>query len=125
MFKHGADQLIIRRCLDVTEKKMDFYLNIVSFIVFFDLLLLKLYTLLIGPAVDFDGFFAVSLSGDFFPRLYKSRVSSLRPPSNKTSVVRPTVCFLRTFHYVSTVRRKRFELGQVWTSRRQYILTNS
>ena len=42
---------------------------------FFDLLLLKLYILLIGAAVDFDGLFAVSLSGDFFLRLYKFLVS--------------------------------------------------
>ena len=34
-----------------------------------------MYILLIGTAVDFDGFFAVSLSGDFFPRLYKFLVS--------------------------------------------------
>ena len=34
-----------------------------------------MYILLIGTAVDFDRFFAVSLSGDFFPRLYKFLVS--------------------------------------------------
>ena len=31
--------------------------------------------LLIGTAVRFDGFFAVSLSGDFFPGLYIFEVS--------------------------------------------------
>ena len=73
--KHGADQLIIRRCLDLNEKNMCFYLKIVSFIVSFGFLLLKLYILLIGAAaVDFDGLFTVSLPGDFFPRLYKFEV---------------------------------------------------
>ena len=38
---HGADQLIIRRCLDVNEEKMCFYLKIISFTVFLCLLLLK------------------------------------------------------------------------------------
>ena len=68
---HGVDQLIIRRCLDVNEKKMCFYLKIVFFTVFFGLFCIFL---LIG-AVDFDGLFAVSLPGDFFPRLYKFVVS--------------------------------------------------
>ena len=43
----------------------------------------------------------------------RSRVSSLRPPSNKISVLRPTVSFLRTFHYVSTVWRKKI---RAWVS---------
>ena len=56
-------------------KKNIFYSKIVSFAMFFCLLLIKLYILLIGAAVDFDGLFAVLLSGDFFPRLYKFVVS--------------------------------------------------
>ena len=43
----------------------------------------------------------------------RSRVSSLCPPSNKISVLRPTLSFLRTFHYVSTVWRKKI---RAWVS---------
>ena len=50
---------------------MCFYLKIVFFTVFFGLFCIFL---LIG-AVDFDGLFTVSLSGDFFSRLYKFVVS--------------------------------------------------
>ena len=42
---------------------------------FFSLLLLKFCCCMIGTAVHFDGLFAVSLSGDFFPRLHKFLVS--------------------------------------------------
>ena len=53
----------------------DIYLKIISFSVFFGLLLLKFCCCMIGTAVHFDEFFAVSLSGDFFPHLYKFVVS--------------------------------------------------
>ena len=56
-------------------KKNTFYLKIVSFIVFFSLLLLKFCCCMIGTVVHFDGLFAVSLSGDFFLCLYKFVVS--------------------------------------------------
>ena len=56
-------------------KKMCFYLKVISFTVFFGLLLLKFCCCMINTAVHFDGLFAVSLSGDFFPRLYKFEVS--------------------------------------------------
>ena len=46
---------------------------ILSFTVFSRFVIAKV--LLIGTAVHFDGFFAVSLSGDSFPRLYKFVVS--------------------------------------------------
>ena len=46
-----------------------------SFTVFFGLLLLKFCGCMIGTAVHFDSLFAVSLSGDLFPRLYKFVVS--------------------------------------------------
>ena len=65
---HGTDQLIIRRCLDVNEEKY-----ILSFTVLFRFVIAKV--LLIGTAVHFDGFFAVSFLGDSFPRLYKFVVS--------------------------------------------------
>ena len=74
MFKHGADQLIIRRCLDVNEEKMCFYLKIVFFTVFFGLFCIFL---LIG-AVDFDDltvFLPSHCQLTFFPRLYKFVVS--------------------------------------------------
>ena len=54
---------------------MCFYLKIVSFTVFFCFLLIKFCCCMIGTAVRFDGLFAVSLSGDFFPRLYIFEVS--------------------------------------------------
>ena len=63
---HGADQLMIRRCLDVNEEKTCFYLKIISFTVFLCLLLLKFCCCMIGTAVHFDGLFAVSLPGDIF-----------------------------------------------------------
>ena len=56
-------------------KKNTSYLKIISFTVFFGLLLLKFCCCMIGTAVHFDGLFATSLSGDFFPRLYKFEVS--------------------------------------------------
>ena len=52
-----------------------FYLKIIFFTVFFGLLLLNFCCCMIGTTVDFVGLFAVSLSGDFFPRLYKFEVS--------------------------------------------------
>ena len=54
-------------------KKNASYLNILSFTVFFRFVIVKV--LLIGTTVHFDGLFAVSLSSDFFPRLYKFVVS--------------------------------------------------
>ena len=54
-------------------KKNIFYFKIISFTVFFRFVIVKL--LLIGTAVHFDGLFAVSLSGDFFSRLFKFEVS--------------------------------------------------
>ena len=54
-------------------KKNTAYLKIISFIVFFRFVIVKV--LLIGTAVHFDGLFVVSLSGDFFPRLYQFLVS--------------------------------------------------
>ena len=71
---HSADQLMIKRCLDANEKKMCFYLTIVSFTVFFCFLLIK-FCCVIGTADDFDGLFTVSLSGNFFPGLYLFEVS--------------------------------------------------
>ena len=56
-------------------KKMCVYLKIVSFTVFSCLLLIKFCCCMIGTAVHFDGLFAISLSGDFFLRLYKFEVS--------------------------------------------------
>ena len=52
-------------------KKNVFLFKIISFTVFFGLLLLKFCCCMIATAVHFDGLFAVSLSGDFFPRLCK------------------------------------------------------
>ena len=46
---------------------------ILSFTVYFRFVIAKV--LLIGTAVHFDGHFAVSMSGDFFPRLYQFLVS--------------------------------------------------
>ena len=62
---------------------------------------------------------------DLFHIKLVSRVSFHRPLSNKICVLKPMVSFFKTFHHVNTVRRKRFELGQVWTSGRQYTLNNS
>ena len=53
---------------------MCFYLKSKSFTMFFGFLLLK-FCCVIGTADHFDGLFAVSLSGDFFPRLHKFEVS--------------------------------------------------
>ena len=73
MFKHGADQLIIRRCLGVTEEKYILFKNYIYYCVF--RFVIAKVCCMIGTAVDFDGLFAVSLSGDFFTRLYKFVVS--------------------------------------------------
>ena len=54
-------------------KKNASYLKILSFTVFFRFVIVEV--LLIGTVVHFDGLFAVSLSSDFFPRLYKFVVS--------------------------------------------------
>ena len=77
MFKHGADQLIIRRCLDVNEEKYILFKNCI-FYCFFGLFMLKFCCCMIGTAVHFDGLIAVSLSGDSFPRLYKFVVSIVK-----------------------------------------------
>ena len=63
---------------------MCLYLKIVSFTVFSCLLLIKLYILLIGAAVDFDDFTVFSPSRSqvtklHFPRLYKFLVSIVNP----------------------------------------------
>ena len=59
---------------------MCFYLKIVSFTVFFCLLLIKLYILLIGAAVDFDDLTVFlpscrQVTKLHFPRFYKFLVS--------------------------------------------------
>ena len=74
MFKHSADQLIIRRCLDVNEKKIVFLSKNCIFYCVFRFAIAKVCCM-IGTAVHFDGLFAVSLSDDFFSRLYKFVVS--------------------------------------------------
>ena len=61
-------------------KKNIFYSKIVTFTVFFGLLLLKFCCCMRGTAVHFDGLFAVSFSGNFFPRLYKLVVSIAKLP---------------------------------------------
>ena len=75
---HRADQLVLshnKTTFGRKWKKMCFYLKIVSFTVFFCLLLIKLYTLLIGAAVDFDDFTVFlpsrcQVTKLHFPRLY-------------------------------------------------------
>ena len=60
-------------------KKNIFHLKILSFTVFFGLLLLKFCCCCkIDTAFDFEGLFAVTLTGDFFPRLYKFEVSIVK-----------------------------------------------
>ena len=61
--------------LKVNEEKYILFKNYIFYFVFSVCCLLKFSCCMIGSAVHFDGFFAVSLSGDFFPRLYKFEVS--------------------------------------------------
>ena len=55
-------------------KKNILYLKVLIFYCVFRFVIAKV-SCMIGTAVHFDGLFAVSLSGDFFPRLYKFVVS--------------------------------------------------